>query len=50
MLAEAMEDYALASKDAAYEDQGEQAQMGFMATGGGFHHGNVSHWWDRKHP
>ena len=49
MVAEAMEEYALASAEAAYEDTMEQAPMGFMATGGGFHDGNVSHWWDQKH-
>ena len=37
MEAEAMEEYALASAEADYEDPGEQAQMGFMAAGGGFH-------------
>ena len=24
--------------------------MVFMATGGVFHDGNDSHWWDQKHP
>ena len=24
--------------------------MVFMDTGGGFHDGNVSHWWDQKQP
>ena len=45
-----MEEYALASAEAAYEDPGEQAPMGFMATGVVFHDGNASHWWELKHP
>ena len=49
MIAEAMEEYALASSEAAYEDPEEQARMGFMVEGGGFHDGNVSHWWNQKH-
>ena len=49
MVAEAMEEYELASAEAAYEDPGEQAQMGFMAAGGRFNDGNASHWWDQKH-
>ena len=40
-----MEEYTLASTEAAYEDPGEQATMGFMTAGGGFHDGNTSHWW-----
>ena len=44
-----MEEYALASAKAAYEDPGEQAPMGFMVTGGGFYGGNFSHWWYQKH-
>ena len=39
-----MEEYSLASAKAAYEDPGEQAPMGFMAAGGGFHDESVSHW------
>ena len=39
MKAEAMEEYALASAEAAYEDPGEQAPMEFLAA---------SHWWDIK--
>ena len=35
MVAEAMEEYALASAEAAYEYPGEQAPMGFLAA---------SHW------
>ena len=50
MVAEAMEEYALACIEAACEYPGEQAPMGFMATGGGFYDGNASHWWDQKHP
>ena len=34
-----MEEYALASAEAAYEYPGEQAPMGFLAA---------SHWWDIK--
>ena len=44
MLSESMEEYALASIEADYEDPGEQATTGFMAVGGGFHDGNDSHW------
>ena len=50
MLAEDMEEYLLASEEAAHEDLGEQAPMGFMAAGGIFHDGNASHWWDQKTP
>ena len=50
MAAEAMEEYYLASSEAAYEDPGEQAPMGFMAERGLFHDGNASQWWDHKHP
>ena len=50
MVAEAMEEYALASAEAAYKDPWEQATMRFMAKGGGFNDGNVYHWWDQKHP
>ena len=34
MLAETLEEYALASAEAADENPGEQAPMGFMALGG----------------
>ena len=34
MVAEEMEEYALASTEVAYEDTEEQATMGFMAEGG----------------
>ena len=50
MLAESMGEYALSSAEAAYEDPGEQAPMGFVASGVGFHDGNDYHWWDQKHP
>ena len=40
----------LASVEAAYEYMREHAPMIIMASGGGFHDGNVSHWWDQKHP
>ena len=39
IAAEAIEEYMLASEEASYKDPGEQAPMGFMAAGGGFHHG-----------
>ena len=50
MVAEAMEEYVLAYAEAVYEDPGEQSSMRFMLSGGGFHDGNSSHWWDQKHP
>ena len=50
MVAEEMEEFALAYEEAAYEDPGEYMPMGFMATGRGFHDGNVSHWWYHKQP
>ena len=50
MVAEAMEEYVLASAESAYEDPGEQASMVFMEAGGGLHDLNASHWWDQKHP
>ena len=34
MVAETMEEYLLASVEAAYKNPGEQAPMGFMASGG----------------
>ena len=49
MLAQAMEEYALDSVEAAYTDTGELLQIGFMASGGGFHDVNASHWYDQKH-
>ena len=49
MVAEAMEGYVLASAEAAYEYPGEQAPMGFIASGGGFHYGNSSHQCYQKH-
>ena len=45
-----MEEYALAFAEADYEDPGEHSPMGFMATGGGFHDRNTSHWWDHPPP
>ena len=47
IVAEAMEEYVLDSVKAAYEDTEEQAPMGFMTAGGGFHDGNYLHWWDK---
>ena len=49
MVAEAMEEYVLDFAEASYEDTGEQAKMGFMASRRGFHDVNVSHWWYQKH-
>ena len=42
MVAEAMEEYASASAEAAYEDPGKQAPMGFMVLGGEFNDRNTS--------
>ena len=50
MVAESMEEYVLASAEAAYEYPREQAPMGLLTAGGGFHDWNVSHWWDQKQP
>ena len=50
VVAEAMEEYVLASAEALYEDPGEQAPMCFMDAGGVFHDLNFYHWWDQKHP
>ena len=44
MVAEAMEEHALASTKGSYKDPGEQAATGFMASGGGFCDENNSHW------
>ena len=44
MIAEAMEEYALASIEEAYGYPREHASMVFMTSGGGFNDGNVSHW------
>ena len=45
-----MEDNALVSIEAAYEDPGKQVPMGFMAAGGAFYYENASHWWDQPPP
>ena len=45
MVAEAMEEYVLASAEAGCEDPGEQASMEFMAAGVGSHYGTFSHSW-----
>ena len=45
-----MEEYALASVEAANENPGEQAPMVFMAEGGVFHNVYASHWWYQKQP
>ena len=39
-----MEEYALDYAEAAYIDPRELVQIGFMASGGGFHDVNASHW------
>ena len=44
-----MEEYALASAEAAYENPGEQAPMGFMAPGGEIQGSeNTPPWMNRK--
>ena len=45
-----MEEYESASAEAAYEDPGEQAQMGFIDTGGRFYDGKSFHCWDQEQP
>ena len=51
MSEEAMEEFALASAEAAYEDPGEQALIIFMNAGGESHEArNASYWWDCKLP
>ena len=51
MMSEKMEEFVLASKEAAYEEPGKQAPMGFMDSGIEFHEdGNSSHCADQKHP
>ena len=50
MVAEKMEEYALASIEAAYENTGKQAPRGLMALGGEIQGSeNVSPRMDRKH-
>ena len=49
MVAETLEEYALDSVEAAYENSGEQAPMGFMASGGEIQGSeNTSPWMDQK--
>ena len=43
-----MEEYALTSAEAVYEDPGEQAPKVFVAEGRGFNDGYAFHWWDFK--
>ena len=51
MLAEAIQEYALAYAETAYEDPGKHAPMGFMASGGESHeYRNSYHWWYQKRP
>ena len=47
MVAEVLEEYALASAEEYYEEPRKQAIMGFMASGGESHKDrNASHWLD----
>ena len=49
MVVETMEEYVLASVEEAYENPGEQAPMGFMASGGEIQVSkNTTPWMDRK--
>ena len=49
MATETMEEYSLASEEAAYENPGEQAPMGFMASGREIQGSeNNPPWMDRK--
>ena len=51
MVAEALEEYALSSSESAYEDPGQQAPIGSMASGvESCESGNDSHWLDQKQP
>ena len=51
MLVEPLEKYVLDSGELAYENTGQQAPMGFIASGGEFHYsGNAFQWADQKHP
>ena len=50
MVAEVTEKIVLDSEGAAYEDPGEQAIMGSVASGGEYHESiNASHCLDHKH-
>ena len=50
MVAETLEDYALASSEAAYENLGEQEPMGLMAVGREIQVSeNTPPWMDCKH-
>ena len=48
MVAEALEEYTLAYAEVVDEVPGKHAPIGFMASGGVFNDGNVSHWEDQK--
>ena len=49
MVAETMDEYVLASAEAAYNNTGEKATIGFMASGGGIKGSeNTPPWMDRK--
>ena len=51
MMSEIMEEFVLASKEAAYKEPGKQAPMGFMDSGIESHKdGNSSHCADQKQP
>ena len=49
IVAESIEEFALASVEAAYEDPGEKAIIVFMTSGAEYHEDrNASHWLDHK--
>ena len=49
MVAETMDEYALASAEATYENPGEQAPMGFVESGGKIQGSeNTYLWMDQK--
>ena len=50
MISDALEEYAKASAEAAYEDPGNNVIMGFMTPGGYFNDRHTSHWADQKQP
>ena len=51
MVAEAIEEYALESEEASYEEPGEHKPMIFIASEVEYHDDrNASHWLDHKHP
>ena len=48
MVEKELEEYELESVESAYEDPGENAKIGFMASGGAFHDVNDYHWADHN--